>query len=102
MNVPLCVQNYKGAREAQTYVSLLMFVPIVPTLLLSVMPFKPETWMYSVPLMGQQVIITRLLRGDTVSGASLALCFVCTAIAALVACIVTARIYQSERLAISA
>lgn len=92
----------KSYREAQTYVSLLMFVPIVPTLLLSVMPFKPETWMYSVPLMGQQVIITRLLRGDTVSGASLALCFVCTAIAALVACIVTARIYQSERLAISA
>ena len=92
----------KSYREAQTYVSLLMFVPIVPTLLMSVMPFKPQAWMYSVPLMGQQVIIMRLLRGDVVSGSSLALCFVCTAIAALIACVVTARIYQSERLAISA
>lgn len=92
----------KSYREAQTYVSLLMFVPIVPTLLMSVMPFKPQAWMYSVPLMGQQVIITRLLRGDVVSGESLALCFACTTVAALLACVVTARIYQSERLAISA
>ncbi len=92
----------KSYREAQTYVSLLMFVPIVPTLLMSVLPFKTQTWMYAVPLMGQQVVITRLLRGDPIPGSALAICFVCTALAALIACVVTAKIYQTERLAISA
>lgn len=92
----------KSYREAQTYVSLLMFVPIVPTLLMSVLPFKTQLWMYAVPLMSQQVIITRLMRGDPVPGSALALSFACTAAAALLAALVTARIYQSERLAISA
>lgn len=92
----------KSYREAQTYVSLLMFVPIVPTLLLSILPFKAKLWMYAVPLMSQQVIITRLMRGDPVPDASLALGFLCTTLAALAAAVITARIYQSERLAISA
>ena len=32
----------KSFREAQTYLSLLMFVPTVPTMLLSTMPIKAQ------------------------------------------------------------
>lgn len=92
----------KSFREAQTYLSLLMFVPVIPTLLLSVFPLKTQTWMYAVPLMGQQVAIMRFLRGDLVAPSQLGLCFACTAVAALVVYLITARIYGSERLAISA
>lgn len=92
----------KSYREAQTYVSLLMIVPVVPTLLLSVMPFKVQVWMYAVPLMGQQIVITRLLRGDSVPAASMALSFLCTTFAVAVLCAIAAQIYRSERLAISA
>src|SRR6185437_4431169 len=92
----------KSYREAQTYVSLLMLVPIVPVLLLSFLPYKAQLWMYAVPLMGQQIVIARLVRGDAVPAVALAACFVCTALVAIVACVVTARIYRSERLAISA
>ena len=56
----------RSYREAQTYLSLLMFVPVIPTLMLSILPIKAKLWMYAVPLMGQQVAITRLLRGDAV------------------------------------
>ena len=92
----------KSFREAQTYLSLLMFVPVIPTLLLSLFPLKTQTWMYAVPLMGQQVTIVRLLRGDPIEPFQLLLCFGCTALAALVAWLVTAAVYRSERLAISA
>ena len=92
----------KSYREAQTYLSLLMFVPVIPTLLLSVFPIKAQTWMYTVPLMGQQVAIMRLLRGDPVAPFQLWLCFACSALAALIVYLVTAQIYRSERLAISA
>ncbi len=92
----------KSFREAQTYLSLLMIVPAVPTLMLSIFPVKTQLWMYAVPLMGQQVVITRLLRGDPVAPNELLLCFASTAVAALVVYLVTARIYRSERLAISA
>lgn len=91
----------KSFREAQTYLSLLMLVPAVPTLLMSVFPTKAATWMYAVPLIGQQVVVTRLLRGDAIAAADLALCVACTALAAFVAFALTARVYGGERLAIS-
>ena len=92
----------KSYREAQTYLSLLVFVPVIPTMLLTLLPVKVKMWMYALPLMGQQVIITRLLRGEFVPGSGLALSFVCSALGALVVGFITERIYRSERLAISA
>jgi len=91
----------KSFREAQTYLSLLMFVPAVPTMMLSLFPVKTETWMYAVPLMGQQITITRLMRGDDVASSELAICFACTALAALVVYLLTVAVYRGERLAIS-
>lgn len=91
----------KTFREAQTYLSLLMFVPAVPTLLMSVFPFKTVAWMYAVPLVGQQVTITRLMRGEFVAASEIALCVACTSLAAVLVYFITARIYQGERLAIS-
>ena len=92
----------KSYREAQTWLGLLTFVPAIPTMLLTVLPFKPQAWMFAVPLMGQQITLTRFLRGEVVATQSLVLCFVCTTLAALVVYFVTSRIYRSERLAISA
>ena len=92
----------KSFREAQTYLSLLMFVPAVPTMLLSLFPIKTQMWMYAVPLMGQQITITRLMRGELVTPEQLGLCFLCTTLAALLVYLVTAQIYRGERLAISA
>jgi sodium transport system permease protein len=91
----------KSFREAQTYLSLLMFVPAVPTMMLSLFPVKTETWMYAVPLMGQQITITRLMRGDDVAPFELGICFACTAAAALVIYLLTVMVYRGERLAIS-
>ena len=92
----------KSYREAQTWLGLLTFVPAIPTMLLTILPFKAQMWMYAVPLMGQQIALTRFLRGEVVSAQALVLCFVCTTLAALVVSFVTSRIYRSERLAISA
>ncbi len=91
----------KSFREAQTYLSLLMFVPVIPTMLLSVFPLKAQTWMYVVPLMSQQIAITRLMRGDPVTLAQFALCIGCSAVAAVLAYLITAWVYRGERLAIS-
>ncbi len=91
----------KSFREAQTYLSLLMFVPALPTMMMSIFPFKVETWMYAVPLVGQQVTITRLMRGEVVTSAEIALCFACTSLAAVIVYFITAHIYKGERLAIS-
>jgi sodium transport system permease protein len=92
----------KSYREAQTYLQILMFVPILPSMLLTFAPVKTAGWMYAVPLLGQQVGITQLLRGGTVDAAQIGLCLACGFAVALVVALGTAWVYRSERLAISA
>ncbi|MGN6729017.1 MAG: ABC transporter permease [Rhodanobacteraceae bacterium] len=92
----------KSYREAQTYLSLLMILPIVPSMLMSFMPVKPATWMYAVPLLGQQIGISELLRGRAIGMGEIGLALVCGFAAALIAGLITAQVYRSERLAISA
>jgi len=92
----------KSYREAQTYISLLMLVPLIPSALLSFMPIKAQAWMYAVPLLGQNLGIMQLLRGDGVSVEQLGLCLAGSFAAALLALLATVQLYRSERLAISA
>lgn len=92
----------KSYREAQTYLSLLMILPIVPSMLMSFMPVKPATWMYAVPLLGQQIGISELLRGRAIGMGDIGLALVCGFAAAVIIGLITARIYKTERLAISA
>ena len=92
----------KSYREAQTYLSILMMVPALPSVLLSVMPVKVVNWMYYVPLLSQQVGITQLLRGEQLTAVQISHCVVTGLVVALLATLVTAWVYRSERLAISA
>jgi len=91
----------KSYREAQTYISLLMLVPLIPSAALSFMPIKAQAWMYAVPLLGQNLGIMQLLRGDGVTGEQLGLCLAGSLAAALLAVLATVQLYRSERLAIS-
>jgi sodium transport system permease protein len=91
----------RSYREAQTYLGILMLVPALPSVLLSVMPVKTAPWMYAVPVLSQQVGITELLTGGSMTTVQVVTCMLCGfAIAALMLA-VTARVYGSERLAIS-
>ncbi|MCK9539333.1 ABC transporter permease [Dokdonella sp.] len=92
----------KSYREAQTYLSILMFVPALPAVALSVVPVKVQTWMYAVPLLAQQVGLSEALRGARVGAPEVALCLASGFALALVVTVVTALVYRSERLAISA
>jgi sodium transport system permease protein len=91
----------KSYREAQTYLSLLMLVPLIPSALLSFMPVKAQAWMYTVPLLSQNLGIMQLLRGDAVTAQQLVLSLAGTGVAALIAMLATMQLYRSERLAIS-
>jgi sodium transport system permease protein len=92
----------RSYREAQTYVSLLQLLPLIPSIALSVLPFTPRLWMYTLPLVGQQLTMLRLLRGEAVNALPLALCTVVTLLAASAVFLVTRRVYESERLAVNA
>ena len=92
----------KSVKEAQSYMSVLMLLPMLPTIILMVNPVKNQLWMMTVPFLAQNQMILKLVRSETVSfaewGAYLAAGFG----AALVLWWLAARRYLDERLAISA
>jgi sodium transport system permease protein len=59
----------RSFKEAQTYLSLLLFVPMIPGFLLSFQSIDSAPWMAWVPVVSQQVAITDLLRGDVAAHA---------------------------------
>jgi sodium transport system permease protein len=88
----------KTFREAQTQLGLLQIVPVVPVLLVTILPFKTATWMYAIPLVGQQLVITRALRGDNIGLLAELLVVLSTLAVAALAYRAARRAYQSERL----
>ncbi len=91
----------RSVREAQTYLGLAQLVPLIPSIVLSVLPVKAQLWMYAVPLLGQQLAIMRLLRAEPVPGVALGVSALVTVLAALAVFVLARRVYNSERLAIS-
>jgi sodium transport system permease protein len=91
----------RSVREAQTYLGLAQLVPLIPSVVLSVLPVKAQLWMYAVPLLGQQLTLMRLLRAESVPLIGIALSGLVTLLAALAVFNLARRVYSSEKLAIS-
>ncbi|HEX4376497.1 MAG TPA: hypothetical protein VHZ99_05045, partial [Steroidobacteraceae bacterium] len=92
----------KTYREAQTYLGLLQLLPVIPSVLLSIMPIAPTLWLYALPLIGQQLAIMQILRGEPLQALALVLCTVTTLLALVAVFWSARRVYESERLAVNA
>jgi sodium transport system permease protein len=56
----------KSFREAQSYMGLVIMIPMIPSILFMVNPVKPETWMMSIPMFSQNLLIGEFVRGEVV------------------------------------
>jgi hypothetical protein len=57
----------KSFREAQSYMGLVILVPMIPSFWILIDPTRTETWMTLVPLLSQNVLILELVRGEPVN-----------------------------------
>lgn len=55
----------RSYKEAQTYMSLLVLLPMIPGMLLSLYPVDGVAWMKLVPSFGQQLVMIDVLGRDT-------------------------------------
>ncbi len=92
----------KSYREAQTYLSLLMLLPMIPSVILMVSPMRAEDWNSAVPLLSQNLLVMSLARGEPVELLRFALSFGTTLALAATLVWVAVRIYHREQLAVSA
>jgi sodium transport system permease protein len=91
----------RSYREAQGYLPLLIFLPMVPTLVLMVAPVRTESWMLAVPFLGQNQLILEILRGERIAPLDWAVNLGSGLAAVALAWFVAARLYHREHLAAS-
>ncbi|NND43871.1 MAG: ABC transporter permease [Xanthomonadales bacterium] len=56
----------KTFREAQSYMGLVILIPMIPSILFMANPVKPETWMMPIPMFSQNLLIGEFIRGEAV------------------------------------
>jgi len=83
-------------RAAQSTLSFLMLVPAMPGLVLAFVPVKLMLWMLCVPAFGEQLLVTRLIRGEAVAAGSMALAMASTALWAVAVVWLAIRAFSSE------
>lgn len=91
----------RSHREAQGYLPLLIFLPMVPTLFLMVAPVRTQLWMLAVPFLSQNQLILRVLRGEAIAALDWAVSLGSSLLLAGIAWYVAARLYHREELAAS-
>lgn len=87
----------KSFREAQTYIGMLTLVPTLPVMFVMFKDIKTAAWMYWVPILGQQQLMTSVMRGEGVNALDAATAAVVTAALAVGIFLVLTRLLRSER-----
>jgi sodium transport system permease protein len=98
----LIAAGAKSVKEAQSYMSMLMLLPMVPTIVLMVNPVKNQLWMLATPFLAQNQMILKLVRGEAISALEWGVYLGAGFGVGLVLWWLAARRYHDERLAISA
>ena len=85
-------------KEAQTYVSyLIMAVSMAPAIGM-LAQLKDATWQLFVPMLGQLMVITRILRGEAVTATHYFLPFAINAAISLVAVLLISKLLTKEKI----
>jgi sodium transport system permease protein len=94
--------SVKSVKEAQSYMTMLMLMPMISTVVLLVNPLKQQIWQFAVPFLAQNQLILKLLRSEYISPQIWGVYLACGFGLGLVLWVIAARLYHQEKLAISA
>ncbi len=91
----------KSFREAQSYMGLVIMIPMIPSILFMANPVKPETWMMSIPMFSQNLLIGEFVRGEVVPNLWLAMSLGGTLAIGLVMAAFAATLFNKPRVVFS-
>ncbi|MFT5452926.1 MAG: sodium transport system permease protein [Enterobacterales bacterium] len=87
----------KTFKEAQSYLGLVALLPIAPVMATMIGGAKSADWMYMVPILGQQQLLTTVLRGESIDWMNFITASGVTVLISIAIVIVLTRLLRSER-----
>ena len=94
----LVASSATSFKEAQTWLSMTLFVPTLPGMIMTVRPINPQPWMAAVPGLAQQVLSGKVLRGDGLSASDLGLIMASSATITVAALVALSWLFERERI----
>jgi len=91
----------KSYREAQSYMGLVILIPMIPSLIFMANPIKAEAWMMSIPLFSQNLLIGEIIREEMVTLSWYAMSVSSTLVIGLALAVLAATLYNRPRLIFS-
>jgi len=88
----------RSYREAQTYVSYLTTAVSFVPLIVLFSGLKDATWQLAVPVLGQQMVFSRIVRADALSAADFAVPMGTSVAVAAAALVILCRLLREERI----
>ncbi|MBW8896780.1 MAG: ABC transporter permease [Massilia sp.] len=89
--------NARSFKEAQSVLSIVMLVPMLPGLAVSMLDLKTASWMYYMPMLSNQTLLRETAKGGDIGLLPFVLTFLCSALAAWAAVAFAAWRMKSER-----
>ncbi len=91
----------KSMKEAQSHMTWLMLLPMLPTFVLMVNPIKTQLWQFAVPFLAQNQLLLKVIRGEAITATVWAVYLLAGLGLAAVLWIAAVRRYHQEKLAIA-
>ena len=88
----------RSFKEAQTYVSMMIFLPMIPGMATQIYPLQPAGWMMLVPALAQQLLLVDVMGGEPVAALSLATSAVATTLFAFLFLAGTSWMLRQEKI----
>jgi sodium transport system permease protein len=88
----------KSYREAQSYMGVVILIPMIPSLIFMANPIRAEAWMMSVPLFSQNILIGEIIRGEAVALSWYTMSIASTLLIGLALAVLAATLYNRPRL----
>ena len=91
----------KSMKEAQSHMTWLMLLPMLPIMLLAVNPLKSEPWQFAVPFLAQNQLIQKVIRAEPIDAQTWMIYLAAGFGLAALLWYAAVRRYHQEQLAIS-
>jgi len=87
----------RSYKEAQTWLSFIFILPMIPVFALIMFPAEPSLWMMLVPALSQDVLVTSVIKGAALSGVFVAISVISTFALGLLLAWLAAWLYRREK-----
>jgi len=88
----------RSFKEAQSYMGVLVLMPMIPGVLGALYPLGNAPWMYATPMLGPYVLLTNVLGGQTPAMNAFLISAGISIVTAAILVRITATLFESERI----